>query len=84
MSDERRAGNDVLLLKLDLLGESQSRTEKKVDEILGNLHDPDEGIYTRVNKNTGFRRSAVKWIGAVGGLALAGVVKSFWSVLIGR
>ena len=42
--------------------EGQTNLRHDVHEIKMSLFDPDNGLYSRVNKNTGFRIVAGKWM----------------------
>ena len=42
--------------------EGQTKMQKDIHEIKMSLFDPDNGLYARVYKNTGFRLTAGKWL----------------------
>ncbi|MCH7782812.1 hypothetical protein IID62_07055 [candidate division KSB1 bacterium] len=42
--------------------EGQTNLQHDIHEIKMNLFDPDNGLYSRVGKNTGFRIAAGKWL----------------------
>ncbi len=42
--------------------ENQTKTHRDIHDIKIRLFDPDTGLYTRVSKNTGFRKNSAKWL----------------------
>lgn len=56
--------DSVMELKLitEKILEGQIKIQKDIHEIKMSLFDPDNGLYARVYKNTGFRLTAGKWL----------------------
>jgi len=52
----------VRLRRISLWLKGQTKIQKDIHEIKMSMFDPDNGLYARVNKNTGFRLTAGKWL----------------------
>jgi len=77
--EERRVGQEALLLKLEHIKEGQTAIFNKLEIIF----DQDNGLFAREAKNTRFRKVASKWLGLIGALALSGALKSWWGNITG-
>lgn len=51
-----------LRVKIDKVLTNQEKMLKDINVIKTDIFEPDNGIYARVNRNTGFRQTAVKWL----------------------
>jgi len=69
MNTIRPASRDDEILKLKLntekILENQMQMCRDIREIKKCIFDPDEGLYTRVGRNTQFRTAAARWLWAL-------------------
>jgi SMC interacting uncharacterized protein involved in chromosome segregation len=64
--------------RMDQMDKKLDKMDEKLDTLTKQLLDPDDGVAARVNKNTTARKSLVKAIWVLYGIAAAAIAKFFF------
>lgn len=75
--NEKSASFTELKLITEKILESQTKIQHDIHEIKLNLFDPDNGLYSRVSKNTSFRTAAGKWLWVLTTVLFVSVIQGF-------
>ena len=75
------AHQDIILEKLEKVEENLS---KKIGCIEKKLLEPDDGLYTRVRKNTEFRKTAKRWLSVISVGFVGAIGKAAYDFFKGR
>lgn len=81
MSNGCAGHEDKIIEKLEKVEESLS---KKIGCIEKKLLEPDDGLYTRVRKNTEFRKTAKRWLSVISVTFVGAIGKAVYDFFKGR
>ena len=63
---------------MDQMDKKLDKMDGKLDDLVKQLLDPDNGVTARVNKNTSARKSMVKALWVLYGIVAAAIAKMFF------
>jgi len=71
---------EVMLInqKLEQMEEKIAAMDKKLDDLIARLLDPDTGFGAKVNQNTAARKSFSRALWILYGIVAAAIAKSLW------